>query len=73
MWALSSAVSKDQYFFDNIDKALDVYSKYEKVIIGGDFNCQIDENCIATFMYQHNLQSINKEPSCYKILIIPVV
>ena len=57
---------KDQYFFDNIDKALDVYSTYEKVILGGTFVSQIDENCIDTFMYQHNLQSINKEPSCYK-------
>ena len=57
---------KDQYFFDNIDKALDVYSTYEKVIRGGDFNSQIGENCVDTFMYLHNLQSINKEPSCYK-------
>ena len=30
----------------------------------GVFN---SENCINTFMYQRNLQSINKEPSCYKI------
>ena len=57
---------KDQYFFDNIDKALDVYSTYEKVILVGDFNSQIGKNCIDTFMYQHSLQSINKEPSCFK-------
>ena len=61
-----SSSQKDQYFFDNIDKCLDVYSIYEKVILGGDFNSQIGENCIEAFMYQHNLQSINKEPSCYK-------
>ena len=54
---------KGQYFFDNIVKALDVYSTYE---ICEDFNSQIGENCIDTFMYQHNLQSINKQPSCYK-------
>ena len=35
----------------------------------GVFNSQIGENCIGTFMYQRNLQSINKEPSCYKISI----
>ena len=57
---------KDQYFLDNIDKALDIYSTYEKVIRGGDFNSQTDENCSDTFMYQQNLQSINKEPSRYK-------
>ena len=41
---------KGQYFFDDIDKALDVYSTYQKVILGGDFNSQISENCIDTFM-----------------------
>ena len=54
------------YFFDNTDKALDVYSTYEKVILVGGFNSRISENCIDNFMYQHNLQSINKEPLCYK-------
>ena len=63
VWVLSQ---KDQYFFDNVDKALDVYSTSEKIILGGDFNSQIGEDCIDTFMYQHNLQSINKEPSCYE-------
>ena len=57
---------KDQYYFDNIDKALDVYSTYVKVVLGGDFNNETGENWIDTFMSQHNLQSINKEPWCYK-------
>ena len=57
---------KDQYYFDNIDKALNVYSTYVKVILCGDFNNETGENWIETFMYQHSLQSINKEPSCYK-------
>ena len=56
IWALSSAVKKiNMYFFENIDKASDVYSTYEKVIIGGGFISQIGENCIDTFMCQHNL------------------
>ena len=62
---------KDQYYFDNIDKALDVYSTYVKVILGGDFNNETGENWIGTFMYQHSLQSINEEPRVIKILIIP--
>ena len=37
----------------------------------GVFNSQIGENCIGTFTYQRNLQSINKEPSSYKISINP--
>ena len=62
---------KDQYFFDNIDKTLDIYSTYEKVIPDGDFNSQIGENRNGSYMYQHNLQSINIEPSCYKNLNNP--
>ena len=31
----------DQYYFDNIDKALYVYCQYEKVVLVGDFNAQI--------------------------------
>ena len=38
----------------------------KKVILGRDFNSEICKNCMGNFMYQHNLQSINKEPSCYK-------
>ena len=38
MWTLSSAVSKRSIISDNIEKALDVYWTYEKVMRGGDFN-----------------------------------
>ena len=38
---------------DNLDKALDVYSTYEKVLITGDFNAQEGEKCLDTFLYQH--------------------
>ena len=69
-WLLSGLYhppsQKNQYFFDNIDKALEIYSTYEKVILDGDFNSQTGANCNSTYMYQHNLQSINIEPSCYK-------
>ena len=51
----------DQYFFDNLDKALDVYSTDEKVLITGDFNAQEGEKCFDTFLYQHELKSLNKE------------
>ena len=29
------------YFFDNLDKAIDVYKHYEKVLLVGDFNAEI--------------------------------
>ena len=33
----------DQYFFNTLDKALDVYSNYENILLIGDFNAQIGE------------------------------
>ena len=54
----------DQYFFGNLDKALDLYSTYEKVSIARDFNAQEGEKCLDTFLYQHELKSLNKEATC---------
>ena len=51
----------DQYFLKTLDKALDVYPTYEKVLITGDFNGQKGEKCLDTFLHQHKLKSLNKE------------
>ena len=58
----------DQYVFDNSDKALDVYSTYEKDTyeITGDFNAQEGEKCLDTFLYKHEIKSLNKEATYYK-------
>ena len=56
----------DQYFFDNLDKVLDVSSTYEKVLITGAFNAQEGEKCLDTFLYQHELKPLNEEATCYK-------
>ena len=39
-----------QYFFDNLDEALDVYSTYEIVLITEHFNAQEREKCLDTFL-----------------------
>ena len=31
----------------------------------GDFNAQIGETQLDTFLYQHELENVNKEPTCY--------
>ena len=54
------------YFFDNIDKDLDVYSSYERVALAGDFNVQAGEKWFDTFLYQHELTSIKRYPTCYE-------
>ena len=54
------------YFFDDIDKGLGVYSTYEGVALVGDFNAKVGEKSFDTFSYQHKLTSINRYPTCYK-------
>ena len=69
-WLLSGIYhppsQSDQYFFDRLDNALDVYSNYENILLVGDFNAQIGETCLDTFLYQHELKNVNEEPTCYK-------
>ena len=54
------------YFFNNIDKCLDVYSTYERVVPACDLNAQVGEKSFYTFLYQHELTSIDRNPTCYK-------
>ena len=54
------------YYFDNIDKCLDVYSTYEKLALADDFNTQVGQKSFDTFFNQHELTSINRYPTCYK-------
>ena len=56
----------DQYYFDCLDKALDVYSSYEKVILTGDFNARESECVFDLFLYQHDLTNLVKEGTCFK-------
>ena len=36
------------------------------MILAGDFNTEVDEYLFDTFLYQHELTFINKNPTCYK-------
>ena len=69
-WLLSqiyhSPSQYDQYFFDKLDNALDVYSNCENILLVGDFNAQIWETCLDTFLYQYEFKDLNKERTCYK-------
>ena len=56
----------DHYFFENLDKAIDVYSHYEKVLLARDFNAEISEFCLDSFLYQHELKNLVKEKTCFK-------
>ena len=44
-----------------------MYSTYERVVLAGDLNAQVGEKSFDTFLYEHELFSINRNPTCYKI------
>ena len=58
---------KDQYYFDHVGKALDVYSEfYDKMLLAGDFNAEEGESCFDSFLFEYNLKNLVKEKTCYK-------
>ena len=61
----------DQYFFENIGKALDKYSKhYDKFMLVGDFNSAESEPCLSQFHYVYNAKNIVKDSTCFKNVYI---
>ena len=58
-WLLMGAYhpppQSDSYFFEHLDKALGIYSNHEKVLLTGDFNSEIAEPCMDSFLYQPHL------------------
>ena len=56
----------DHYFFENLDKKIHVCSNYEKVLLLGDFNAEISEFCLDSFLYEHELKNLVKEKTCFK-------
>ena len=69
---LISDSQSDQYFFVNIGKALDKYSKhYDKFMIVGDFNANESEPCLSQFLYEYNAKNIVKESTCFKNVLNP--
>ena len=61
----------DQYFFENIGKALDKYSKHDKFMLVGDFNAEESEPCLSQFLYEYNAKNIVKENTCVKNALNP--
>ena len=49
--------------------SLDLHSsKYEKILILGDFNVEIEEANMKSFCENYNLKRLIKQPACYTIL-----
>ena len=60
-----------QYFFENVDKSLDMYSYYDKILLTGGFNAEIHDNYLEIFLYQHELKSLVKEKTCFNSISNP--
>ena len=61
----------DQCLFENADKALDMYSYNDKILLTGDFNTEIHDDYLKRFLYQHELKSLVKEKTCFKSISNP--
>ena len=55
----------DSYYFNNLDKALDLYSQYDKKLLVGDFNTEVSD-VLSLFLYQHDLENLVKDKTCFK-------
>ena len=54
-----------EYYFNYLDKALENYRNYKKVLLVEDFNTEITEHYI-TYLYQHELSNLVNEKTCFK-------
>ena len=61
----------NQYFINTLDKALNIYSNYENILLLGGFNAEIGETHFDTFLYQYQLANVSQKPICYKNSEIP--
>ena len=51
----------------HLNKGLDVYLKsYDNILIMGDLNSEVSENCLNGFCNVNNLKTLNRGPTCFK-------
>ena len=59
-------------FFENLSKGLEFYiQSYDRIMIIGDFNLDVKDSTINSFMSIFNLKSLIKEPTCFKSIDNP--
>ena len=46
-----SPSQNDQYYFEALDKVLDCYSSYYRIVLIGDFNSKDHETCMEIFFF----------------------
>ena len=53
-------------YFDQLTLALDNYSKYDKVLLAGDFNVEDTNHVLEDFLFEHSMKNMVKEDTCFK-------
>ena len=55
-----------RYFVEQMSKLLDQYSRYDNVMVLGDFNLEPDDIALSSLINDHGLYNIIKHPTCFK-------
>ena len=58
--------TNDTVYFEQIGLALDVYNKYDKFLLAGDFNVEDTNDCLKDFLFQFNAKNLVREKTCFK-------
>ena len=56
----------DSYYFNNLDEPFYFYSHYDKKLLVGDFNTEVSDNVLSTFLYQHDSENLVQDKTCFK-------
>ena len=62
-------IQSDSYYFNNLNKALDLYSHYDKKLLVGDFNTELS-NAWSIFSNNLTLKALSKKKPASKVQII---
>ena len=62
-------IQSDSYYFNNLNKALDLYSHYDKKLLVGDFNTELSD-AWSIFSNNLTLKALSKKKPASKIQII---
>ena len=61
----------EEDYLEQLSFALDKYCNYDKVLIAGDLNIDIDEEILEDFLFERNLKNLVKENTCFKSIDNP--
>ena len=69
-WLLSCSYNPDvkdiNPFLDKLQMSLDSLGNYDRLLLLGDFNCEVDKNNMPDFLSGRDLSNLIHEPTCFK-------